>query len=261
MNIMGERRAKRDARSLLRYGHERDNQAFLGREAALWSRAKARGLTPQEYYGSPVAGQGGPSGGAQVLGNVASQAYVTSRRATSEAMQAEADRQVQRRGQDTQLEIAKIQAGQQQRSLDQVVREYENVTLPKAAKELKVREADLKVRLNEIATSAPAFVKQKILLQMGVENTQQTIILRKYGLDDLDQSSIDKLTSDEIESLLGELFAAGSYLNKEIEGAKGQVEKSIDWLIDKARPKPYRPSLGRPDEGNKNWIPNIGAPG
>ena len=61
----------------LRLGHRLDNKHYRERYTQEknfdWRQARKRGLTAQEFYGSPVSGGGSPgvSGGAQVLGNMA----------------------------------------------------------------------------------------------------------------------------------------------------------------------------------------------
>ena len=75
-------------------------------------------MTPQEYYGSPAPGVGGPSGGAQVLGNMATQEGIANRQIFASALGAAADREVQKRGQDVQLEQTRIQAEAQVKSAE-----------------------------------------------------------------------------------------------------------------------------------------------
>ena len=195
----------------------------------------------------------------------------------AEAAQKAADRNVLKRGQDTQKEVAGIQAdaqiktaeiqeGVQRDQLGQTVREYEEVTLPQAAAKLKLSEAELKVRLNEIATSAPDFVKEKILLQMGVENTIQTAILKRFRVDPTKAETVRNLTDEQFEALMAELFAAGSYLNREISGAGSQINKMLRNLMteqkkepERKRKKQYQSPFNQTP--NKNWIPGVGAPG
>ena len=229
-----------------RAGHRLDNKYYLRRMKKSWTFAKSIGLTPQEFFGSGASNPGGPSGAGQVLGNMANQ----SGQATAAAVQAELDRQTDlektRIQTDAQKDVAKIQTGQQQRDLDQRIKEYTEVTLPKAAAELKVRAADLAVRINEIATSDKSFVKWKLLNQMGTENMRATSIMYKHGLEDLSLDTVNELSEQEYKALMAELLAAGSVVNREVKGAKGVLEEAIRFLIkNTVKVKEYdHPTLG-----------------
>lgn len=255
-------------RKAAKEGASIDDRSYRRRDAYDWEMGQKRGLTAQEYYGSPASGGSASSGAGAVLGNSSNTAITTA----SNAIQKDLDRKTIERGQDAQVEIANIQAGVQTRGqdiderlrqgeLDLKTNTYERVTLPMAAAELRISEQRLNVLLNEVVTSSPSFVKQKILLQMGVENTIQTVILKKHKVDPTDQATIDRLSEKEYKYLLAQLFAAGSRFNREIEGISGLAKKKLDelnqFMQDSTR---YQrpPSSGSP---NSNWIPGLGAPG
>lgn len=229
-------------------GLEYENRYALRKEKKLFDRAMDRGMTPTEYYGSAAPGTPGPGGGVSAtLGNQASQKSAM----VAQTINAQLGRDVQKRGQDVALEqtkmqtdaaveTAKIQAGATmgaagtsaeatryaadiqkriaENKLQLSTREYNEVTLPAAAAQLNKTKEETKKLINEVVTSTPEFQRSKILLQMGVENTIQTALLQRFGVDITSKKSMAKLSDDQFRNILSVLVAVGSHANREIQG-------------------------------------------
>ena len=231
----------------------------MQKEDSLWQRAKARGLTPQEYYGSSAAGSSGVSGSAaQTLGNAASQKRQAMAGIMTEAYQ---------RGQDRKnaLDIAKVQAdatktaastaagaqtesatitqtGQvaiaqlrnllEERKIKVTERQYEEIALPAAAANLALTTAQVEKAVNEIATTAPDFVIEKILLQMGFENTIQNMVLKRHGLDPTSELSMKSIDDDKYKEILTEMLGASSAVGRELRGLATTAHEIVQRLMN-----------------------------
>ena len=260
-DTLGNSRNRRN----VRYGHELDNRYSLEREGELYNRAMERGLTPQEYYGSPAPGAPGVSGGAQTLGNASNQQTMQTTQLMAEAAGKAADRAVMRRGQDTQKEVAEIQAEAQtsaaetaadasrentkdtvttnlaiarlnnlikSRQLDLSEREFNEVTLPAAAANIGLTEQQTKKVIQEVMTSAPDFVRGNILLTMGFDNTLQNMVLKRFDVDPTSTKSMQKLSDDEYEKILTIMLGYSSRIRRELSGTNISIKDAINWLIE-----------------------------
>ena len=102
----------------LRLGYNEERRSWRKMQRFEWQQAQKRGLTAQEFYGSPVPG-GSPGGsGAQTLGNAASQGEIAAQGRAATAFNAGADRAVALSQQETQKEVATINAEAQMYSAD-----------------------------------------------------------------------------------------------------------------------------------------------
>lgn len=212
---------------VVREGHRMDNRYYHYRESLDWRKAVARGLTPQEYYGAGAPGNPGPSGGAQVLGNMAAQAAQANKVLLGNVMATAmsnrtALEQTRIQGQ-TARDVAKIQTGQQQRDLDQRIKEYQTIHLPLARQKLKMQEKEYEVLVNNVATSDPAYKRAITLLSMGSDNMVATFIAKKYGLND--PKDFRTLSEEDREKMLTEMIAASAKTRREIIGIFDQVKK------------------------------------
>lgn len=234
---------------VLRAGHRADNRYFKQRmlwqtpyeDRFHWSKARKRGLTPQEYYGSPVPGMStpsGPSGGAAVLGNMVSSANQSSKALISDAISGAAERDTalkQTKMQtDAQIKTAEISAGAQNYATDvnKIIqdnnwklenRKLEETMLPMVAAGLKKTEQETRKLINEVATSTPKWVRSQKLLEMGIDNTIQTAILQRFGVDITSKDDMARLTTEQFNNLISVLFAAASSTVKEGQGLMGMI--------------------------------------
>lgn len=200
--LLGNKQARQGNRYDYQYGGKN-----LRRD---WRFAKKLGLTPQEFYGAGQPG-GQVSGSGQVMGNAS---YA------QDAIQAQLGRQTQldiaQIQKDTATEVAEIQTGQQQKDLDQRIREFEDVTKPLAMKKLQIQEKELEKLTHDIATADPAFVRALQLLKMGPDNMVASFIATKYGVSD--PREFVKLPVAIKEALIEEMIGSSAKTRREIEG-------------------------------------------
>ena len=100
---------------IIRLGHRLDDRSHINRAQFDWRKAKDRGLTPQEFYGSPAAGGSAASGGGATLGNSAAAANIQNSKIHQDDKQRTLDRNVElqktKMQTDAQLKTAEISAG------------------------------------------------------------------------------------------------------------------------------------------------------
>ena len=238
----------------VRLGHEYDLDFSLRKEDELWKRAKARGLTPQEYYGSSAAGGagGGVSGGAQVLGNSKTHVQTAKMQALTQLGNAAAERQ-------TRLDVARVQADAQKYSADkayqgvgdQIVgnvaiqelrnlieqqkfnlneRTFKEVTLPAAQEKLRKTKQEVNKLLNEVATSTPKWQRWKVLTQLGFDNTIQNMLINKHGIDPTSKESMQGISDQKFKAILAAMIANSSYSFKEFSGIGTSLKTFFEWL-------------------------------
>jgi len=193
--------------------------------AQFWERASqvdAMGGTLQEFLGSPAAGGMSSSAGSNVMGNQIAQREQAAMGQQFEAEQRSLDRKTQltktamdnqtaQRGQDIQasntaatnqasVQTAQISAGAakymadtqnaiNKRNVALGTRELTEIALPRAAAELKISEQKLKTEINNVATTDPKFVLNKLFMQMGPENQVATVLSMKYGINPQDMAA------------------------------------------------------------------------
>ncbi|NNE63031.1 MAG: hypothetical protein HKN34_03010 [Gammaproteobacteria bacterium] len=215
-SVIGYNKAGKMARKGMRYDRRQERHFYN-------IATQERGLTPQEYYGSPAPG-GSSTAGVQMMGN-----------AHAQNMQALGDAQAA-----TQLGVAKIQAdaqkysadkaaGEKSADRDQRIKEYENIHLPQAQEQLKKTRAETEKIVNDVATSDPKFVRAVKLLSMGPANMAATIVLEKYGVKD--PAELEKLSTEEKRLLLTEMLGNESVARKEIQGLIELSEQKLkDWI-------------------------------
>ena len=244
--VLGRAFSRGDARR----GHQLDNRFSLEKEQTLYDRAMARGMTPQEYYGSSAPGTTGPSGGAQVLGNATQQSVGEAAKMAFDATQRDADRKVTMRGQDAQVEAAKYSADQsRQATQDTVVgsvsvqqlrnmmedrkltileRDFEEIRLRAAAEQLELTKQEVKIATNKAATTTPKWEREMKLYSMGFDNVLQTMQLDRAGIEDL--RDISKLSDSEYAALLQTIIGNSSTIARELKGVVRSVKDLYQWL-------------------------------
>ena len=223
-----------------------EDQSYVRRANFDWSKAQERGLTAQEFYGSPAAGgSSGGSGSGQVLGN--NQTAMMQKMADQQfqAEQNELDRQneLDKAGISAEATLgsskisaeasryqAELQNAVEQGKLDLSQREFNEVTLPAAAEKLKLTREQTKKAINEVVTSTPKFQRSKILLQMGVDNTIQTALLQRFGIDITSKEEMAKLSDEQFQNVLSVLIASGSASNRELQGVLGAFSTAIGMI-------------------------------
>ena len=242
-----------DPERQIRLGYQLEGDAHKTRRAGDFDFAESKGLTPQEFYGSGAAG-GSPTGGsAQVLGNSASQQKLQERDRIYDATQKSMDRAVQMRGQDAQLQSTQIAANASQAnastsaeaskysaniqkaiadgrlSLDRD--SFNQISLPAAAANLEMTEQQTRKLIEETATATPKFQRSQKLLSMGVDNTIQTALLQRFGVDITSKSEVAALSDDQFQNILAVLLASGSHAQREGAGILSMGSGIIDSVL------------------------------
>lgn len=204
--------------------------------------AKEHGLTDYEAFMGPSAsGGGGTTGSGNVLGNTQNARQMAQQARTQELTQKALDRntslQQTKMQTDAQVKTAEIAAGQAKyntdsnfimnsRNLDQKRKEYLEVTVPKAAAQLKLTNAQAEKALNEAITSTPKFVKFMQMLKMGTDNVLATAIQNFKGVNLVDPKSVSKLSIDDKQDIIQQILSIQSGTYKNVQGIK-QIAK--DW--------------------------------
>lgn len=227
-----------------RRGNKIDDESYRARDQYDWEMARERGLTPQEFYGSPAAGGSAASGG-QTLGNNQTAMIQKYQDMQFRAEENQKDRENEiakaeihagaslgssKISAEASMYAADIQERIAQGKLDLSTKEFNQVTLPGAAAKLKLTKEQTAKAINEVATSAPQFVRSKILLQMGVENTIQTALLQRFGIDITSKADMAKLTTEQFQNVLSVLIASGSATNRELQGLLAGFSSTIQLL-------------------------------
>lgn len=246
---------------VVRHGHRLDNRYFLQRHDAMYARAEARGLTPQEFYGSPAAGGSGPSGGAQTLGNMAASANASSKALMGQVLGAHEQAKTQKRGQDIQAKtqenvaniqkqsaenVAKIQAGAQRRGQDLTYdiglrnfklseEQYYNVNLPQAQENIRKTQRETEKLINEVATSKPQFVKLMKIMTMSAPNSLNFAIQRMAGIDISDDDQLKRLSKEKRRKLIAALLAVNSNAAAELHGVNYSIDAWLDSMAESAQ--------------------------
>lgn len=208
-----------------------------------WKMAQERGLTPQEYYGSPVpGGQTGYGPQGATLGNAGAQEGLQQSQIAANAITAGMQQQ-------TQLGVAKIQADAQKYSADKSAeattgaatissaasmykadieaaiaanrlefdeKTYRTIALPGAQAQLEVTRKQAQKLINEIATSDPKFVEAMKMLSMGTDNMVATMLAQSEGVKK--PSDILKFDVEKRKAIIAMMIAASSNTRKEVEG-------------------------------------------
>lgn len=267
----------KDRRREVRLGHQYDNEFSLEKEQILYDRARARGITPTQYYGAGGAGVAGGSlsGGAQVLGNAETQTDASRRQAVAMLGNAAAER-------ENQKEIAQIQADAQttaagisagategaaiisaeaneriadlvndiaQQDIDLRTRELEEVMIERIARENYVAEAEVKKLLNE-ASFTPEFKEKITKMTMGVSNSVNLMLQSRFGIDISSREEMQKLTTQEMKNVLSVFMAADSNLYSEIAGLLAAASGKDDFNLDPIGHK----SLGHSAQAGKRKV-------
>ena len=238
------------------------------------TRMKEHGLTPVEMFGSPASGAGGgTTGTGSTLGNMASQQAMQKQQLDQQnkiqlrqqAADITADLVKTKMQTDTQKDVAEISAGVQERGQDiqQMIannkleletRQLEEIAIPDLANKTGLNEQQIKIAINEAANTDPKWVRKKTIMQLGVDNGIQNLVLGKLNLDLTNPAEIQKLSDAEYNDALTALLSASSAIGKNTAA----VESIMDRILNAAKEgeerrrkekamEKGRSMLGRPD--------------
>lgn len=240
-----------------------DRQSARKMERFNWDQAQARGLTAQEFYGSPAAGNTGTSSTSAVLGNSADTANQIQQQQNMEFVQRALDRDTQIEQStiqaDAQRDVAEINAGVQRRGQDineQIqrgrleldTRSFEEVAKPQAAEVLKLTEQQTLEQVNKVATSDPAFIRAMKVLTMSAENLVASILVNGQEIDPLDRGQLLKLSPEDRAQLLTTMVAMGSASFRESSGIQAKASEVLQVFLSASERKIARNAGKKPAE-------------
>ncbi len=228
----------------VRLGHAEDTRSFKERDIYSWNQAKARGLTPQEYYGSSASGGSSSSGGANVLGNSQDKQRQLQSQQAQEVNERQKDRLTSiaqtKMQTDTQKTVAEIQSGTTKRGQDisSTTQKYtsnlqndianknyklakqklEQIEKPKLQADLKISSQQFKKLSNDIATSTPKFTLYMKKLSMGVDNMMVEFLQHSYGVDITDPKSVQAMSPEQKTAFINHTAAINSHAFREAAG-------------------------------------------
>ena len=243
-----------------------------------YNRMQQAGLTNVEIFGSPASGAGGgTTGSAAMLGNAGAsqassirQAEVQSREAEKDrmagivqtAMQTQAQKDVAEIGAGATTDAATISADANERiagivnemaqkNLDLNTREFEEYMLQKLQIEQNVSKAEVKKLLNE-ASFTPEFKREITKMTMGVSNSVNLMLQKRFGIDVTSESDMQRLTPQQMKNVLHVFMAADSNLYTEIAGILGAASGKDDFNLDPIGEITGQPpkKLGKPSRGS-----------
>ena len=106
------------------------------------------------------------------------------------------------------------------------------MTLPAAEANIGLTREQIKIAVNEIATSAPEFIRGNILLQMGFDNTMQNMILKREGVDPTSTKSMQRLSQKEFERVMTMMLGYSSAIGRETRGVASTAKDLVNYVFD-----------------------------
>ena len=273
-SVLGGGWSRTRARRALHLEHD----YYRKRDNYDWRKAENRGLTPQEFYGSPAAGGSPQSGAMQTLGH-ATQDKIAARQMASDAGQREADRQTDLQktqmqtdamlgaakiaagatttsatiSADAQQKVAELKATVEREKLALQSRQFQEIALPTAAAVIDKTTQETKLLVEQTATSTPKFQKFMKFLSMGVENTLMSFIAGQFGINPTDPKQVQAMSEQERVKFITTVLALGSSTRKEAEGVKSLAKDTGKSLLGT---QPDTPPGTEPFGMLLNWMAN-----
>jgi hypothetical protein len=118
----------------------------------------------------------------------------------------------------TQMKVARINENLKRWDLSMKSTELYHKTLPMAAQEIQINEARLDKALNEVVTSSPKYQKALKIMTMSVDNSTNSMLQARFGVDVTDAKQMQSLSEKEFRNVLSVFIAAGSKINQELQG-------------------------------------------
>ena len=252
----------------LAFAHNKDIQTAKRLYKFTYRHGRRKGLTPWELLGNGMtqASTGGAGQSANVLGNAATAEMQQERMFAREAAQAGFDRQTalqQTKMQtDAQIKTAEIKAGTDIRgqninamiagnklALDR--EQLERIAVPQLANATKLNEQQVKLAINEVANTDPKWIRKKTVMQLGVDNGIQNLILGKLDLDLTNPDQIQSLSNEQYEQALKALLSAASGLGKTSASVETIFER-VFGAMEKAAKESEARAEGRATLGRAN---------
>lgn len=243
-----------DMKELAKYQSKLQRKNVFGQTKDRYNFFEKKGATITEILGSPASG-GGSDSVASTLGNQAQAQAAQKAQLNFQKQQAIADRAVQIRGQNIDLEKTKMATDTQLAAtglsadasrygadksaqasiyasnilkqiedgkLDLASKQFTDIALPAAAQNLQLSIAQTQEAWNKVATSRPEFLKFMKMLSMSPENVKAafgaTALQESLGITDLfDPQQLAKLDYDDRMKVLQVLTGLQSKTAPELQ--------------------------------------------
>ena len=255
-------------KSDLAFAHNKDIQTAKRLYKFTYQHGRRKGLTPFELLGNGMtqANTGGAGSSGSVLGNAATAEMQQERMFAREAAQAGFDRQTaleQTRMQtEAQIKTAEIKAGTDIRGQDINAMiagnklaldrdQLERIAIPQLANATKLNEQQVLLAINEVANTDPKWIRKKTVMQLGVDNGIQNLILGKLDLDLTNPDQIQSLSDEQYEQALKALLSAASGLGKTSASVESIFER-VFGAMEKAAKESQARAEGRATLGKPN---------
>ena len=216
-----------------------DMRTFKRQHKFKYKFGRRKGLNAFELLGDGSGMGGAPSTAATgVLGNQAGAAALQREQLNQQIglelaktkMQTDAQRDVAEIGAGASRYGTDVKAQIDQQKVDLASREFQEIALKESAKNLRLKEEQIQKAIHEVVTSEPKFVLRKILLNMGTENSIQTLVLNRRKVDITDPKSVQNLSQDEYNALYTALLGAQSHVQKEVHGVKDLMDHLMSYI-------------------------------
>ena len=223
--------ARQDFNTVLGYQYQ-GSQARKGmrydrrQERHFYNTARQRGLTPQEYYGSPAAG-GNTTAGAQVMGNAHSQ--MMGQLADSEGIMQAAQMRNAKNIANIQKDATLGAAGKSADAQVRIEQIKDNFRRDQLGMDRGTYQDRKQVTANEAANSMPEWVRRQVILKMGPDNMIIGALADKYNLDLSSAKSIQNAPDSVLVEFFKEVLKQTAKTGREAEGIKKIIKDLIDW--------------------------------
>ena len=247
-----------EARNNLILGNEMDLQNQKDMYDFRLGRMRGAGLTPVEMFGSPASGAGGgTTGSGATLGNAASSLAQARMQQSTQAntayqieglkaitnlaqtkMETDASKEVAGISAEATTDAADISAGATRYSVDinaalkardltRLEKELNQVKIPQLAADLKISEQELRIKMNEVATSDPKFVKMLQVMKMGKDNVLTQFLMERHNVDITDGNAIRNMSKKQKMAFVQDMAAYNSIAFQQVSGIREATEKYI----------------------------------
>jgi hypothetical protein len=146
----------------------------------------------------------------------------------------------------TSMKVARINEALKKGELDLRTKEFEKIALPMAEANLKISAEELKIKINEVATSDPKWQKMMKRLSMSAKNVLMEFAQNKFNIDATDPLQVRLLSEEQQRAFVKYVAAVDSNVFAEAAGME-QVEpmqQGGNWLGNLA---------GQVERGVQGW--------
>lgn len=175
------------------------NKLDLMKDKSHFEMLEDKGLTPQEIMGGGGGSSSSTSG--TTMGNQATQMHAQKMQLAYDAKQKEADRDVQKRGQDITAAVASNRL-----NLD--TDRFNTVDVPQAARDQELHAPALKNAMQSVINTDPKWMRLQKILTMAPDNVLAQMLLNEYDVDITDPVAWRKLHPETRGKMINDVIAS-----------------------------------------------------